>query len=143
MNFLLLAELIDFGLSKWLSFGDRCHTICGTRQYMGMFNSRMVFHETVLCLKKKKIFFSIIFHVANPSWLEAPEILRPEPYTHSVDWWSLGILFYALLQGKVKEFHFTSNISHSCLRIIRFENIHRRFGWEFVRYPWHSWFIVK
>ncbi|EFX87050.1 hypothetical protein DAPPUDRAFT_312552 [Daphnia pulex] len=40
-------KLIDFGLSKWLSFGDRCHTICGTRQYMGMFNSRMVFHETV------------------------------------------------------------------------------------------------
>jgi hypothetical protein len=84
---------------------------------------------------KKFVLFSIIFHVANPSWLEAPEILRPEPYTHSVDWWSLGILFYALLQGKVKEFHFTSNISHSCLRIIRFENIHRRFGWEFVRYP--------
>jgi serine/threonine protein kinase len=35
---------------------------------------------------------------------KAPEILRPEPYTHSVDWWSLGILFYALLQGKVNIF---------------------------------------
>nr|CAH0105682.1 unnamed protein product [Daphnia galeata] len=30
-------KLIDFGLSKWLSFGDRCHTLCGTRQYMGKY----------------------------------------------------------------------------------------------------------
>lgn len=30
----------------------------------------------------------------------APEILSVEPYDHSVDWWSLGILVYALLSGE-------------------------------------------
>lgn len=30
----------------------------------------------------------------------APEILSVEPYDHSVDWWSLGILIYALLSGE-------------------------------------------
>jgi len=30
----------------------------------------------------------------------APEILGVEPYDHSVDWWSLGILIYALLSGE-------------------------------------------
>jgi uncharacterized serine/threonine-protein kinase SgK494 len=27
--------LIDFGLAKWLKYGSRTTTICGTRQYMG------------------------------------------------------------------------------------------------------------
>ena len=30
----------------------------------------------------------------------APEILSVEPYDHAVDWWSLGILVYALLSGE-------------------------------------------
>ncbi|PAA68143.1 hypothetical protein BOX15_Mlig020843g1 [Macrostomum lignano] len=30
----------------------------------------------------------------------APEMLCGRPYNHSVDWWSLGILFYALVTGK-------------------------------------------
>jgi len=29
------AVLIDFGLAKWLKYGSRTTTICGTRQYMG------------------------------------------------------------------------------------------------------------
>lgn len=29
-------QLIDFGLSKWLSYGNRTKTLCGTLQYMGM-----------------------------------------------------------------------------------------------------------
>ena len=29
----------------------------------------------------------------------APEVLSVEPYTHAVDWWSLGILGYCLLLG--------------------------------------------
>lgn len=29
----------------------------------------------------------------------APEILRMEPYSHSADWWSLGIIMYSLLMG--------------------------------------------
>lgn len=35
----------------------------------------------------------------------APEVLQPksigEGYTHSVDWWSLGVLLFALLEGQV------------------------------------------
>lgn len=27
-------QLVDFGLAKWLSLGDRTRTICGTLQYM-------------------------------------------------------------------------------------------------------------
>ncbi|KAI3387979.1 hypothetical protein SNEBB_004406 [Seison nebaliae] len=30
----------------------------------------------------------------------APEILQVQPYDHCVDWWSLGILMYALVVGK-------------------------------------------
>ncbi|CAF0765918.1 unnamed protein product [Brachionus calyciflorus] len=30
----------------------------------------------------------------------APEILSVEPYDHAVDWWSLGILIYALISGE-------------------------------------------
>ena len=30
----------------------------------------------------------------------SPEILGVEPYTHAVDWWSLGILVYALFTGE-------------------------------------------
>jgi uncharacterized serine/threonine-protein kinase SgK494 len=30
----------------------------------------------------------------------SPEILSVEPYTHAVDWWSLGILIYALFSGE-------------------------------------------
>jgi serine/threonine protein kinase len=29
------VQLIDFGLAKWLKYGSRTTTICGTRQYMG------------------------------------------------------------------------------------------------------------
>ena len=31
----------------------------------------------------------------------APEILNGEKYTHAVDWWSLGIVMFTLLSGKV------------------------------------------
>ena len=29
------AQIIDFGLAKWLKYGSRTTTICGTRQYIG------------------------------------------------------------------------------------------------------------
>ena len=29
------VKLIDFGLAKWLRFGSRTQTLCGTLQYMG------------------------------------------------------------------------------------------------------------
>lgn len=31
----------------------------------------------------------------------APEILSGEAYTHVVDWWSLGVVMFTLLVGKV------------------------------------------
>lgn len=34
----------------------------------------------------------------------APEVLAVYPYGHTADWWSLGILMYAMLVGKVCEF---------------------------------------
>ncbi|XP_043205340.1 serine/threonine-protein kinase S6KL-like [Amphibalanus amphitrite] len=57
------VKLIDFGLAKWLRFGNRTQTLCGTLQYM------------------------------------APEVLEPQPYNHSVDWWSLGVVAFCLLSG--------------------------------------------
>lgn len=31
----------------------------------------------------------------------APEVLSGGPYNHTADWWSLGILLFALATGKV------------------------------------------
>ena len=33
--------------------------------------------------------------------ISAPEVLAVYPYGHTADWWSLGILMYAMLVGKV------------------------------------------
>lgn len=32
-------QLIDFGLSKWLKYGTRTMTVCGTLQYMGEYHT--------------------------------------------------------------------------------------------------------
>lgn len=32
----LNLQLIDFGLAKWLPYGARTKTLCGTPRYMGM-----------------------------------------------------------------------------------------------------------
>lgn len=80
------------------------------------------------------LFFS--FSVLNCWWLEAPEILRLESYTHAVDWWSLGVLFYALLRGKVianknSTYFFFAICNPTCV-----------VGSHLC--PWHSWWnIVK
>lgn len=36
------CQLIDFGLAKWLRYGDRTSTICGTLQYMGEWLSKIL-----------------------------------------------------------------------------------------------------
>ena len=41
--------------------------------------------------------------------LPAPEVLNMQPYGHSVDWWSLGILMYTLLTGEVSTYCSTIN----------------------------------
>jgi serine/threonine kinase 32 len=38
----------------------------------------------------------------------SPEILQKQGYTYSVDWWSLGIVIYELLYGKVSDFIITN-----------------------------------
>ncbi|XP_062887168.1 ribosomal protein S6 kinase-related protein-like isoform X1 [Mobula hypostoma] len=42
----------------------------------------------------------------------APEVLRGSPYNHSADWWSLGVLLYALATG---EFPVESQCDHTSM----------------------------
>lgn len=36
----------------------------------------------------------------TPAYM-APEMLKMIPYSHSVDWWALGIIIYQMLVGEV------------------------------------------
>ena len=42
--------------------------------------------------------FTYCYILTNPT---APEILNGKPYSLEVDWWSLGVVMYTLLVGKV------------------------------------------
>ena len=42
--------------------------------------------------------FTYCYILTNPT---APEILNGKPYSYEVDWWSLGVVMYTLLVGKV------------------------------------------
>ena len=37
--------------------------------------------------------------IGTPNYI-APEILRGEDYSFSVDWWALGVLLYEMLAGR-------------------------------------------
>ena len=39
------------------------------------------------------------FSLGTPNYI-APEILRGEDYSFSVDWWALGVLLYEMLAGR-------------------------------------------
>lgn len=53
----------------------------------------------------------------------APEVLRGEPYSYSADWWSIGILLYEMLTGKVRGHHKDGSI-------LLFDT---RFNWRYVQ----------
>lgn len=38
----------------------------------------------------------------SPTLLTAPEVLSGGPYSHAADWWSLGVLLFALASGEVR-----------------------------------------
>lgn len=54
---------------------------------------------------KQKLFGTLIFVSVLCSLytmtLAAPEVLSTTPYGHTADWWSLGILMYVVLAGRV------------------------------------------
>ena len=45
------------------------------------------------------LIFSFINILGTPNYI-APEILRGEDYSFSVDWWALGVLLYEMLAGR-------------------------------------------
>ena len=54
--------------------------------------------------------------------VSAPEVASMHPYGHASDWWSLGVLMFALLVGQVyRSSHFSNRyfvILFSIIRII-------------------------
>lgn len=66
----------------------------------GHFGWRICFG--ILVKKKKRTlrvcWFTYCYILTNPT---APEILNGKPYSREVDWWSLGVVMYTLLIGKV------------------------------------------
>ncbi|KAG8224074.1 hypothetical protein J437_LFUL001151 [Ladona fulva] len=97
-------QIIDFGLAKWLKYGSRTNTICGTLQYMGDNALKQVKDEVriqSMCGHHPFIVSCPYYWQSKKQLFIAPEILRMESYTHSVDWWSLGVIAFCLLQGSV------------------------------------------
>ena len=83
------------GLAKWLRRGARTRTICGTLTYMGMAFNRL----GIRVRGRAFVRCSSLSHVCTRL---APEMLAGDAYEHAVDWWSLGVLFYALCTGVVR-----------------------------------------
>lgn len=47
----------------------------------------------------------------------APEVLSGGPYNHAADWWSLGILLFSLVNGKVRSCRWIHNyFTHSFVK---------------------------
>ena len=58
-------------------------------------NAQLYWFEGVTCQSLFSPFHFLFLY------LLAPEVLNMKPYGHSADWWSLGIIMYALLLGQV------------------------------------------
>ena len=43
--------------------------------------------------------YTYLLFLGTPNYI-APEILRGEDYSFSVDWWALGVLLYEMLAGR-------------------------------------------
>ena len=43
--------------------------------------------------------YTYLLSLGTPNYI-APEILRGEDYSFSVDWWALGVLLYEMLAGR-------------------------------------------
>lgn len=87
-------KLADFGLSRHLRCGERAHTICGTLQYMG---KGTAWGDEEGCVEAHSP-PPPPTHLLIPA---APEVLSGGPYSHAADWWSLGVLLFALASGEV------------------------------------------
>ncbi|KAI6074344.1 putative serine/threonine-protein kinase SgK494 [Aix galericulata] len=89
-------KLADFGLSRHLRWGERAHTICGTLQYMGKGWQGCGGHIP----PPGGAAGDTPTPAAHPLIPSAPEVLSGGPYSHAADWWSLGVLLFALASGE-------------------------------------------
>ena len=46
------------------------------------------------------------------TYFTAPEVLVSHPYGHTADWWSLGVLMFVMLAGKVCHIFLISTQQH-------------------------------
>lgn len=63
-------------------------------------------------LMKRRLYVSYMWNVIRiikKSVSSAPEVLSGGPYNHAADWWSLGILLFALATAKVR------TNAHTCI----------------------------
>lgn len=103
-------RLADFGLSRRLERGGRAFTICGTIQYMGEMSQHHLhsyLHVKWICCTLMLLNERVCGGVHPVLWAcslcsAAPEVLSGGPYNHAADWWSLGILLFSLVTGKVR-----------------------------------------
>lgn len=104
-NFLIDAtghiKLTDFGLAAGAVDGER---IDGMRRRLeGAAGTKIVWRTTEERREAYRTVRSLAPRTADsvvgsPDYM-APETLRGEPYTHSVDYWSLGAMLFEFLAG--------------------------------------------